>query len=572
MFNLKNIFNPKKMKNKNGVKSRKIDESVEKTSESLSSQFALVSKMKIKAWKGYLALFFVAGLATAIIFSVQTNIQTKSSAKSTRAEELEQIKQAIKDKGAKWEAADNPIFQLSDEDRKKRVNLKKEEKIEAASYTTDTNPTAEVATLSASLDWRNNGGNFVTPIKNQGNCGSCWAFAMTAGLESDNLIAKNQPNTNLDLSEQVMVSCSGYGSCSGGSVYPAYVRDTGLPTESCYPYTATNGVCTNACANWQASAYKIGNFYSVPRTINDIKTALATYGPLTTTFSVYADFFSYRTGVYTYTSGTYQGSHAVLIVGYDDPGQYLIVKNSWGTGWGEAGFFRIAYSEVSGGSTGFGSGTYAFSNTPPEVTSITVGSPNGGESWDAGGLTNRAITWNFLGDSTAYVKIELLKAGSVVSTISSSTSIANKNYNWQIPANLAPGTDYKIRITSTGNGVTDSSNSDFTIAAPIPPSLSLVSPNGGEAWKTKSTQIIKWSLTGNPGSSLKIELLKAGTVSQTITSGANTSTGSYTWKIPVSQPIGTDYQIRITSNTNSSYTDMSNGNFSVTSAAPGKNK
>ncbi|MFH0930022.1 MAG: hypothetical protein V1814_02105, partial [Candidatus Moraniibacteriota bacterium] len=67
MFNLKNIFNLKKMNNKNGAKPRKIDESVEKTSKSLGSQFALISRMEIKAWKAYLALFFIAGLATAII-------------------------------------------------------------------------------------------------------------------------------------------------------------------------------------------------------------------------------------------------------------------------------------------------------------------------------------------------------------------------------------------------------------------------------------------------------------------------------------------------------------------------
>jgi len=81
--------------------------------------------MKIKAWKAYLALFFVAGLATAIIFSVQTNIQTKSSAKSNRAEETGANQKKPSKRKAPMEAADNPVFQLSDEERKKRVNLKK---------------------------------------------------------------------------------------------------------------------------------------------------------------------------------------------------------------------------------------------------------------------------------------------------------------------------------------------------------------------------------------------------------------------------------------------------------------
>jgi C1A family cysteine protease len=562
------LFKTKKMKTKNGSRPRKIDESIEKTSKSLGSQFALVSNMEIKAWKAYITLFFIAGIATAMIFSIQTNIQTKSSAKSTRAEELEQIKKAIKDKGAKWEAADNFVFQLSDENRKKRVNLKKSEV---------PNDVPEMSqdvgiTPPATLDWRNNGGNFVTPVRNQGNCGSCWAFAATAGLESYAIIQRNQPGTNLDASEQVLVSCTNFGNCGGGSTYNAanYIRDVGLPTETCFPYTATDASCSGACADRQTSTYKIGSIVSVPKTISDIKTALVNYGPLPTTMNVYSDFFSYRSGIYSYVSGSFAGGHAVLIVGYDDAGQYFIAKNSWGSGWGEAGFFRIAYSQLSS-VTSFGSGTMAYS-TPPKVDSITLSIPNGGDSWDAGSLASRVITWNYLGDSTAYVKIELLKAGAVVSTISSSTPISSKSYSWQVPANLIPGTDYKIKITSTGNGIADSSNGDFTITTPIPPSLSLAAPNGGETWKTKSTQTIKWNLTGNPGSSLRIELLKAGAVFQTIASSANTATGSYAWKIPVSQALGTDYQIRITSNTNSSFTDTSSANFSLISAAPGKNR
>jgi len=79
-----------------------------------------------------------------------------------------------------------------------------------------------------------------------------------------------------------------------------------------------------------------------------MKNALYNYGPIVATFYVYSDFYSYRSGVYSYATGTYQGAHAVLTVGYDDVNQCFIVKNSWGTGWGEAGFFKIAYSEVTG--------------------------------------------------------------------------------------------------------------------------------------------------------------------------------------------------------------------------------
>lgn len=563
------------MKNKNGQKPRKIDSSLEELSRKLGSSFTLVSKTKVRAWKAYLIVFFVAGIAAALVLSAGTGIQIKSSAKSTRAEELAQIKKAIKEKGAKWKAADNPIFQLSDEERKKLANAKVDSEMKAKSYTEDPNPPAQVTVTPASLDWRNNGGNFVTPVRNQGGCGSCWAFAVTAALESNQLIAQNKPGINLDLSEQVMVSCSGAGSCSGG--YPTlaslFARDTGLPLESCYSYTGTNGSCSNACANWQENTYKFGRYFSVPKTVEDIKTALLTYGPLSTVFDVYQDFFSYRTGVYSYTSGSYVGGHAVIIIGYDDPGQYFIAKNSWGSGWGEGGYFRIAYSELNS-IVGFGQGTLAYSNTPPQIQSLTVVSPNGGENWEAGSLLSRSINWNYTGDSDASIKIELLKGGNVASVISSSKNVSARSLNWSIPADLVPGSDYKIRITSIGNNnVSDTSDGNFTITEPIPPSLSLTSPNGGEIWKAGDSVSISWKLTGNPGSYLKIELLKGGIVARTISESASTANGSFGWVVPKDLEPGQDYQIRITSNTNTSMTDTSEGYFSVIKfTPPGRDK
>ena len=79
--------------------------------------------------------------------------------------------------------------------------------------------------------------------------------------------------------------------------------------------------------------------------------------------AVYTDFYSYGSGVYSYAYGSLQGSHAILIVGYDDSGQYFSVKNSWGTGWGESGYFRIAYSQLTN-QVGFGKWTIAYINTP----------------------------------------------------------------------------------------------------------------------------------------------------------------------------------------------------------------
>src|SRR4030067_368562 len=84
---------------------------------------------------------------------------------------------------------------------------------------------------------------------------------------------------------------------------------------------------------------------------------------------VYKDFFSYYRGIYSYVKGPYKGDHAILLVGYNDDGQYFIVKNSWGSGWGEAGYFMIAYSELTGTSR-FGYSTMVYDgygdNPPPD--------------------------------------------------------------------------------------------------------------------------------------------------------------------------------------------------------------
>jgi hypothetical protein len=252
--------------------------------------------------------------------------------------------------------------------------------------------TDRVAALPVRFDWRNNGGNFVTPVRNQGGCGSCWAFAATAALEAVTLIAQRTPGINLDLAEQILVStCSSAGDCGGG--YPSgaanFIKNTGLPLESCYPYKASNSECALACANWQNNTYRIKEYYNVGSwspTLDDIKTALFDYGPLATTLDVYTDFFSYRSGIYSLApvccndskvcpNCHYEGGHAVLIVGYNDEEEYFIVKNSWGTGWGESGFFRIDYSQLTN-EVGFGQYTLAY-ETEVDIASRLIFYKNG---------------------------------------------------------------------------------------------------------------------------------------------------------------------------------------------------
>jgi len=486
------------------------------------------------------------------------------------AGELTSLQYKIKSLHADWNAGETSISKLKGKEKKKRLGLFLPTVSPRVKTLSDDKALMEIQSeeLPSSLDWRNNGGNFVTPVRDQGNCGSCWAFATAGALETASLIANNTPNVDINLAEQILVSCSGAGDCGGGYIDDAsnFIQDTGMPFETSYPYTAQNGFCGNACLNWQSSTYKIDGWQWVNTTsptVAGIKNALYTYGPLVTTMSVYYDFYYYRSGVYQYTSGSYQGGHAILLVGYDDPGQYFIAKNSWGTGWGDSGYFKIAYSEISS-TVHFGNWTIAYiasgSSKQPEVT---LTSPNGGEVWAAG--SRYPINWAYTGDP-GNLKIELLRGSSVVSTLTSSVSKGSNgagSYNWTIPAGQTSGSDYGIRITSTSNGsVFDTGNGFFTINRP---SITVTSPNGGEAWAPQSTKTITWAYTGDPGN-LKIELLRGSSVVSTLTSSVSKGSngaGSYTWSISSRQSTGPDYKIRITSTSNGYVTDNSDKFFTI---------
>lgn len=535
----------------------------------------------VKTWHGLLVIVFLSGMAVSFVayFGLQSNadvvapgqVISKLAQQDNPSNEAKAVQAAIKAKGKKWVAGDTEISKLSPEERRRRLGLIDTNELMTAEPLTYSATTSAylLQTIPDALDWRNYGGkNFVTPIKNQGQCGSCWAFGTTATLESAIKIANNLPD-NIDLSEQVVVSCSNAGSCNGGysSTASSFIQTTGVPPESYYPYTAQNGTCSTTKAGWQTAAYKISSFKSVASTVTDMKNALNTTGPIVTSFNIYSDFYYYRSGVYQYATGTYQGGHIVSIVGYDDANQCFIVKNSWGTGWGEAGFFRIGYSEISN-VIGFGRSVYAYAapsnstSSPVIQPQLILNTPKGSEQWLAGSSYN--ITWTY-GGNPGNITIELINTQSSSSTlIASNVSYSNGSYAWAIPATQAAGT-YVVKITSlTSNTVTDTSDSPFTILPLTPTTLTVASPNGGEISKINGILPISWSFAGNSISQVNIDLLKGGkpvkSLFKNVPIGAN-GNGYTSWKINY-RTAGTDFKIRITSSSGA-ILDESDANFTI---------
>jgi hypothetical protein len=201
----------------------------------------------------------------------------------------------------------------------------------------------------------------------------------------------------------------------------------------------------------------------------------------------------------------------------------------------------------------------SFSVTTLELLGLVVTSANGGESWQSG--TTQTIRWDYAGNPGTYVKIDLLKGGVLTKTLTSFAKASARSYSWKIPAIQTPGADYAIRITSkTDPALTDTSDTTFTV---LGPSVTLTSPDGGENWGPGTTQTIRWTYAGSPGTSLKIELLKGGILNRVITTFASTSRGYYSWKVPATQAAGGDYSIRITSKTNPFCADVSNADFAI---------
>jgi len=252
----------------------------------------------------------------------------------------------------------------------------------------------------ASIDWRKMGA--VTPVKNQGTCGSCWAFSATGALEGQLFLATRQLTS---LSESQLVSCStSYGNlaCAGGMPARAFdfVKDNaGLATEARYPYTEVNtGESGQVAACRSGMVPRVAQFGTptansrmIQQNEAALMSAVASVGPISVAIYVPMQpdmsFFYYSSGIYSSPACIGKTpNHAVLVVGYgsENGKDYWIVKNSWSGTWGEQGYIRIARNAGNMCSIA-SSASYPIWSGVNRAQLFPAAAPSGGSKGQSGG-------------------------------------------------------------------------------------------------------------------------------------------------------------------------------------------
>jgi C1A family cysteine protease len=264
--------------------------------------------------------------------------------------DLAALRTQIAQTGAGWEAGETSVSVLPAAQRLLRLGADVTLATRRQGASAAAHQAGQSAGYPAEFDWRNQGGlNFITPVRDQANCGSCVSFGVAATIEGTFQVQRNNPNTGVDLSEAHIFYC--YGAAAGANCETGWwpdtpfnnVRDSGVVDEACFPYTPGDQAC-KLCSDSQSRLTRITGWHAIAD-VGQMKTWISTRGPLSTCFTVYNDFFAYRSGVYRHVDNTVAGGHCVSVVGYSDVSGCWICKNSWGPSWGASGFFSIAYGD-----------------------------------------------------------------------------------------------------------------------------------------------------------------------------------------------------------------------------------
>jgi len=252
------------------------------------------------------------------------------------------------------------------------------------------------------FDWQDKeGGDWMTPVKAQGSCGSCWAFSAAGVVEPQYNIFSGNPDLDLDLSEEYLVSdCSNAGACCGGWHDDAltFIKDSGITDEACLPYVdatdctcyggtcdtncnyrtgsaCSDATCSDRCSDWSSRLKSVDETGHVPEDIETIKDYLIEEGPLSVAMGIGSEFGGSFDGNGIYRCNNDSGvNHAVVIAGYDETEDYWIVKNSWGSCWNGNGYFKVGYGECAIENFVY----YVTLTVKPEAEACFWGSPTAG--------------------------------------------------------------------------------------------------------------------------------------------------------------------------------------------------
>jgi len=219
----------------------------------------------------------------------------------------------------------------------------------------------EIGERASSIDWTTHSG-VVNPVKDQGQCGSCWAFSAVGTVESAYALAAGRLGS---YSEQQLVDCDTSRSqgCQGGfNQYGiSYIGQAGSCSESSYPYKATDGTCVASQCTKSLPAGTVTGYQSVTGSNAGLESALNTQ-PVSVTVKADNTWQSYRSGVVSQNCGFLsRPNHAVIAVGYD--GESFKIRNSWGATWGEQGYIRVSNSD---------SNPYCLWTTTPFVPTLSA--------------------------------------------------------------------------------------------------------------------------------------------------------------------------------------------------------
>ena len=314
-----------------------------------------------KVFMGSVLLF----IATAGFALAQFDLQEDTLFKAD--DTLEEIRDKIDYHGYQFTVDHNWVFDLSQEEKAQLLSRRHPQLLQEQE--TDLGPLAQHLgrTLPTSFDWRNVGGHsYIGPVRNQGGCGSCYSFGANAAAEGTYNYANGLTDGNcVDFSESFIIWCLGrlssYNShffgC-GGADYTyselGALCAEGVTYESYFPYQEND---PGSCTHWSDPTVSFESWHRVPcNDIDAIKTAIMTYGVVDAAVYVDSAFEAYDDGIYTNTSTTCSSSpcyntptnHAISLVGWNDNGGngYWILRNSWGTSWGESGYMRISYTSA----------------------------------------------------------------------------------------------------------------------------------------------------------------------------------------------------------------------------------